>query len=271
MKNSMKKLLCMILAIMMVACLAACGEEKKEETTETPAANVTEVATADATTEEPAEEPEEEPEEEPVASDDELIADAVKNYVDGLFDLDSSAKDYAVDGSGAAKMAETMTKDELLAVMSEGIEESGIPEDVAKDMMDVVADELIEVLDKAEVKDVKAKVDGDKATATVTMSVPDFENVSFDDFGGEEKLMEMITPEEMADIEEKAKSAKSEEEAMELVMGIMVEKLPALFADLMKDVPSIEKTAEFTMEKADGKWLVSNSGDEVLPDVEGIF
>lgn len=64
MKNSMKKLLCMLLAIMMVACLAACGdkEEKtgddaKQENVETKAVDA---ATAD--------------DDEVVAGDDEVVA-----------------------------------------------------------------------------------------------------------------------------------------------------------------------------------------------------
>ena len=195
----MKKLLALILAaFMMVAMFAACGDETKAEETKTD-------APVEAPADEPADEPEDEIEAAVDAFMDELIASALDSdmLLDGLMELDAGAD---------------LTDDEI-----EDLEKA------CDKVVDAFADSF-----SFTVSDVK--IDGETATANLTMSGPDM--------SGDELDVASVFADVIGEL-------NADSTAYDIFAAVLDE-----MADLIENMDKTEESGEIELEIVDGVWTI---------------
>ena len=271
MKISMKKLLSLLLALALVICMAACGDSDKkkaddeEETKTEEKVNTEENEASEKSAEETGvvDEKEEKPE-----NDKDDAEDVAVDFVKAVCAFDGSAVDYLADDAEIKDALETATRDNLVDAMKAEVVASGLPESVAENLVGTVLDVILDAFADSKVTVVDSKVNGDEATVNLEVEMVNFD--SLEDFDMESALAGLLTEEDYAEIALKSASM-TEEEAMEYVIGLVVEKLPELLETALEDAKTITEEAEVTLEKINGEWVVTETADIEIPDFSEIL
>ncbi len=239
MKNTMKILLCMMLALAMALSFAACGEE------EAPAGGVTE-APNEAKSETAA-----------------PVADAVEGFMQAVVSLDSAEMSKYVDG----ELPEELKQADLKVIME------GMGEDFGASTgeFEALIKKIVAAAISYEVKSVEE--DGDTAVAKIALSIKDttaLENIDFDamlaDPAMEEKLMGLI---EDGTITEES----SEEELMSAIFDLVLPVMEEAMLDALENVDVSVEEYEIPLVLKDGEWKISEDGGfsgSVLDTLNGV-
>lgn len=113
-------------------------------------------------------------------------------------------------------------------------------------------------------------VEDEKAVADVTVTAVDFESMEMDTLGGVEGVKDFFTAEEAAELKAKAANAAEYGGLMNIVVDAARTKMPAMIDAMVGKVGTTQKNGKILLEKTDGKWLVTDGVDALIPDVESL-
>jgi len=261
MKESMKKVFSMLLAVAMVVCLAACGEEKKEDAKQEPAPQTTAEATGEAETEESAEKGE-------FTGEEAEVATVVDGFMKAFLSLDGSAVEYVEDGSDVEKSVSEMTVDNLKDAIKGEMGAAEMDDALADKLATTVAECLADVLSDAEYEVESVSIDGEQAEAVVLTRFPDFGSVD----GDMGEPTDYFTEEELGEITAKLleNPEMTKEEQMELVMELMVDKIPEIIEKKVSDAGTVEERSEVLLKKDGDKWVIAEMED-IVPKMDEVL
>jgi len=181
-------------------------------------------------------------------NEEEVVKQRVGEYIDLSFSGDEKALSYVKEGT------EIYTETEDILKQFESMKELGdIPEAYAEDLNKEVGDFADEIRKLANYEILAVTVDGNKANATVKMTVPDFSKGENVDAGT--LLLQSFDLDKIM-----ALQSQSKEEQGKFMIEFVGIYCDAILEEIKKG--SQEDETDFRFEKTDGKWIIVGSGSD---------
>ena len=181
-------------------------------------------------------------------NEEEVIKQKVSEYIDLSFSGDKAALSYVKEGT------EIYTETEEIIKQFDSMKDLGdIPESYADALNEKVRAFADKIRELANYEITAVSVDGDKATATVKMTVPDFTQAEKVDAGT--LLLQSFDLDEIM-----ALQSGSEEDQGKFMIEFIGVYCDAILEEIKKG--SQEDESDFSFEKTDGNWIIVSSGDD---------